>query len=185
MQGSILICYSYTIELILFCLLWAHFSYWRHFISSCIPLGWQSSIEPHRCIFISWISFPKNALLSKNTFFSFNGDMGKPRNLTKGQGKPQIKINPRPPFNSWAMSEVEALGAWGHLWPDVMLETPLSPLLTAMGLLSHSSLTDQGSSAAPFGFVVVLAVQHCLLFWDSRNRYLNIDKKKNSCRQEL
>lgn len=105
-------------------------------------------------------------------YFSFNSHMGKLRNLTKGQGKPQIKIKPR----LWV------LGAWEHLWPKVMLEIPVTALLTALGLLSRSSLTDQGRLAEPFGFVMGLAVQHCLLFWDFRNRYLNIGK--NSFRQK-
>lgn len=90
--------------------------------------------------------------------------MGKLRNLTKVRGKPQIKIKPRLLFISPAMIWVEVLGAWERLWLNVMLEIPLTPLLTAMGLFSPSSLTNQGSLAECFGFVMVLAVQHGLLF---------------------
>lgn len=90
--------------------------------------------------------------------------MGKLRNFTKVQRKPQIKIKPRPLSISPAMNWGEVLGAWEHLWPNMVLETPLTPLLTAMGLFGHSSLTDQGSLAEPFRFIMVLAVQHCLLF---------------------
>lgn len=62
------------------------------------------------------------------------------------------------------MSQDEVLAAWEHLWPKLMLEIPVTLRLTALGLLSHSSLTDQGRLAEPFGFVMGLAVQCCLLF---------------------
>lgn len=185
MQRSIFICYSHTIELILFCLLWAHFSYWRHFISSYKPLGSQSSIELHRCIFISAeYLFLTMLFWVKRCAFLLVGIWESLEILQRAKESLKSKSNQdhSPLAQLWV--RVKFLRP-GSICGQMCSWRSLTPLLTALGLLSPSSLTDQGNLPEPFGFVMVLAVQHGFLFWDSRNRYLNIGKKKGSCRQKV
>lgn len=99
-------------------------------------------------------------------YFSSEGHVRELRNLTGpkkalNQKLRLLSMNP-------AVNGTEGvLGAWEHLWPDVMLQTAHIPLPTAMGFFSDSSLAGQGSLIEPFCIIMVLTVQYCLLFCDS------------------
>lgn len=155
MQGNILICCGHTVKLISFCLLQAHFPYWRHFISSCKPMDFsQSSIEPYRRIFISVESLFLNMLFWVKIHTFLLKDTWESWEISEVQRKPQIKIKPRTlSVNATMNGGGGVLGAWGHPWPNLILETPHTPLPTAMGLFSDTSLAGQGSLIEPFGLL--------------------------------
>jgi len=94
--------------------------------------------------------------------FSSEGCVGELRNLRipKKASNQNQTISPLAAMN-WNGG---ILGYWECPWPNVVLENPRTPLPAAMGLFSVSSLPGQGSLIEPFGFIMILTVQYCLLF---------------------